>query len=156
MTLGEFADVFAMLAKQLRATDADQADIECYFKALADLEIEFVQMAAERLSQTAEWFPKTSEWRQAARLIEHQRVNLQRSLLQNRAERLCLACDDTGWAVNPRTNRAARCDCQELRRLEVLGRRPMPQLLEAAPDPVEEPKREALMTAVRQAVRGVR
>lgn len=127
MTLAEFSQLFAVLALQLRATDADEATIRSYYEALKHLEFEYVQMAAKQLAQTAEWFPKTSEWREATARIEHERREYQRALLRKMPSPLCLACEDTGWD-RTEDDRVHRCSCRELRRLELLGRRPWPQL----------------------------
>lgn len=128
MTLREFSEVFAPLAIQLRATDADEATIRGYYRAMSDLELEFVAMAAERLAKTAEWFPKTSEWRSACAAVVRERIEQQRALLRDLPEPLCAACRDTGWEhVGAGVK---RCGCQQLRRLEVLGRRPWPMLPE--------------------------
>lgn len=135
MTLEQFADIFALLAVQLRQTDADEVTIRAYFKALQDIEPELLAMAATRLADTAEWFPKTSEWREAAARIERERTDELAARLRKLPKPLCSACDDTGWA---RVGEGvSKCDCRTLRRLEVLGRRPMPALPEGespAPD----------------------
>jgi hypothetical protein len=131
MTLPEFTPVFALLATQLRATDADEITIRSYFESMKDLEIELVAMAADRLARTAEWFPKTSEWREAVARVEHSRIEAQRAVLRNLKEPLCAACLDTGWALTDNA-RAKRCDCMRLRRMEILGRQPFPQLPEAS------------------------
>jgi hypothetical protein len=44
---------------------------------------------------------------------------------------LCAGCEDTGWA-RLEDDRVKPCDCRRLRRLEILGRRPMPELTEGA------------------------
>lgn len=137
MTLPEFADVFATLATQLRATDADETTIRSYYQALKDLELELVAAAAQRLSKSAEWFPKTSEWRLAVERVWADRVQEQRALLRNAKEPLCAACDDTGWArvssveKGQPVTRVRRCACVDERYDELLGRRPMPRLLPA-------------------------
>src|SRR5438132_2265035 len=127
MTLVQFQEMFAKLAIQLRQTDGDEATIRSYYKALSDLEPEFVAMAAERLSKTAEWFPKTSEWCAMAKQIERERQDQLKATLRNRSAPLCTACDDTGWRGKGESQ-VTPCECRELRRLEVLGRRPMPAL----------------------------
>lgn len=127
MTLVEFGNVFALLAVQLRATDADEATIRGYYEALKHLELEFVQMAATELAQSAEWFPKTSEWREMTAKVEYNRLEAQRALLRKLPTPLCLACSDTGWDRSD-DDRVHRCACLKLRRLELLGRRPWPEL----------------------------
>lgn len=145
MNWEQFSKIFALLAIQLRATDADEATARAYFAGLKDLEPEFVAMAAEKLARTAEWFPKTSEWRAACATVARERTELQRTLLRNLREPLCLACADTGWeqvgaGVKP-------CACLRQRRLEVLGRRPWPAL-PSAPEPMDaDPERVAAMIA---------
>ncbi len=124
-----FAGVMARLALALRDKDPDSAQMRTYFEALKDLEVDFLSAAADRLVRTAEWFPKTSEWRAAAVAIERERTDDLTARLRSLPMRLCLVCDDTGWAPAAE-NRVKRCDCQTLRRLEILGRRPMPQLPE--------------------------
>lgn len=148
-----FLQSFNRLVIALRDKEPDTATLRVYFDALRDCDIEFIVAAAERL-MNAEWFPKTSEWKGAARAIEHERMDQQRAVLRKLPTPLCRACDDTGWAMGG-DNRASRCDCQEMRRLEVLGRRPMPQLLPSAPEP--DPAQVARVDAlVAQAVRGLR
>jgi hypothetical protein len=126
MTLSEFSKVFALLALQLRDTDADEATIRGYFEALKDLESEFLQMAATRLAKNAKWFPKTSEWRALTLKIEAERIDQQRAVRRDLPEHLCLSCDDTGWELVE--GRVRPCDCAKLRRLEVLGRKSLPAL----------------------------
>ena len=86
-----------------------------------------------------------------ARLIEHERTTLQRAIIQNLPERLCLGCDDTGWAWDPATNCVSRCRCATLRRLEVLGRRPMPRLVERSEVPLDP----ALLETVRERLKAM-
>jgi hypothetical protein len=128
MTMETFAPMFVELATQLRATDADELAIRTYFNALHDVEAEFLQMAAEHLARTAQWFPKTSEWRTAALTIAYQRQQHLRDILRRLPQPLCQWCEDTGWAPVPDTNRVMKCDCTTLRWQEILGRRPWPQL----------------------------
>lgn len=135
MTLQEYAPMFALLAVQLRATDADEPTVRAYFRALEDLEPEFVGEAARILARRVDedgksWFPKSAEWRAAAMKVEADRIEAQRALLRKLPVPLCLACDDTGWescgdGVRP-------CACRSVRRAEVLGRRPWPALPEAS------------------------
>jgi hypothetical protein len=73
VTLPAFAEIFALLAVQLRQTDADEALIRGHHEGLQDLEPELLKAAAARLARTAEWFPKTSEWRAAAEAIRRER-----------------------------------------------------------------------------------
>lgn len=135
MTLQEFSTVFALLAVQLRFTDADEATIRAYFQALEDIEPEFVQMAAKKMAlrggslaeNNPHWFPKTSEFREFALTIERDRTAELKARLRALPTPLCLNCDDTGWDRKSDDDRVTRCECQRLRRLEILGRRPMPE-----------------------------
>lgn len=141
MTLSDFASVFAVLAVQLRATDADEITIKSYYEPLKDLELEFVQMAAVEMAKQGgshgdnpHWFPKSSEWRALAWKVERDRIAEQREILRKLPAPLCQACDDTGWDRSD-DDRVHRCDCRTLRRLEVLGRRPMPALPASSSEP---------------------
>ncbi len=127
MTFEQFSEIFALLAVQLREHEADEMTMRGYFAALKDLEPEFVSMAAMKIAKTADWFPKTSEWRTAALVLEAKRVTEQRHAMQRMPQPLCAACDDTGW-MRGDDNRVRRCPCVEDRREELLGRRLMPKL----------------------------
>lgn len=136
MTLEAFAKIFALLAVQLRQTDADEATIRAYYESLKDIEPEFLAWAAKKLATSAEWFPKTSEWREAATAVERDRIIAQKALLLKLVEPLCVACRDTGWELLPRYPEAVRrCACQQQRWREILGRAPWPEL----PEHVEKP-----------------
>ncbi len=159
MTFAQFTEIFALLAVQLRCTDADEATIRAYFQALQDIEPELVALAAQRLGRTAlnsqgeAWFPKAPEWRAMARTIEAERSDALRAVLRKRPTPLCSACDDTGWEpVQDSKDQAVRpCACQKTRRLEVLGRRPWPQLVEPfEADPGQE---DRVMEAVSKLVK---
>lgn len=130
MTIQEFTNVFAELATQLRQSDADEHMLRSYFKAMKDLETPFVLMAADRLAKTTTWFPKTSEWIDMAGVVEQERIAQQQSVIRARLRAgeppLCGDCDDTGWTHGEKG--VAKCACRQMRRLEVIGRRPMPQL----------------------------
>ena len=142
MTWEPFASIFAVLALQLQKSDADEAMARAYFLALKGLELELVAMAAQRMGQqggasgrSPHWFPKSSEWKALALKIEEERgaaVSQRiRDYHQLAHAPLCLDCEDTGWIVNESQGASARwrhCHCRQLRRLEVLGRRPMPSL----------------------------
>lgn len=136
MTFEQFAPVFATLAIQLRAQDVDAGTARGYFIVLKDLEPEFVALASDRLAKGAAlndhgqaWFPKAPEWRALARKIELERTDELRARLRKLQAPLCSLCEDTGWRlVVDLPRRVASCDCRSLRRLEVLGRRPMPAL----------------------------
>jgi hypothetical protein len=130
----EFANIFALLAVQLRQTDSDEAVIRGYYEGLQDLEPELLKAAAARLSRTAEWFPKTSEWRAAAEAIRRERLEAQRELLRKAPRPLCSVCDDTSWesvdvVEKGRPLRCVRpCTCRAQRRQELLGHVPLPAL----------------------------
>lgn len=137
VTLKAFAAVFSVLAVQLRFTDADEAVIRAYYEALKDLEPEFVALAAQRLGKGSSvnergeaWFPKAPEWRQLAGKIEGERWAALQAVIRKLSTPLCLTCEDTGWEMitDRQSTRWRHCSCRSLRRLEVLGRRPMPQL----------------------------
>lgn len=144
MTLEEFADVFAVLAIQLRQTDADEATIRAYFEPLKALEIATVRLAAERLSREAEWFPKTSEWLTMVSRIRYERRQALDAVLRRLSMPLCEACRDTGMALGT-DNRARRCRCQDQREREVAGIRPLPAL-----PPAEFPEDPASVAMLEQ------
>lgn len=143
MTWDQFASMFALLALQLQKSDADEVMARAYFRALKGLELELVAMAAQRMatqggslcSENRHWFPKASEWRVLALKIEGERAAEVAQRVRDYHKRahapLCLECEDTGWIANTGQGASARwrfCGCRTLRRLEVLGRRPMPAL----------------------------
>lgn len=125
-----FLQALGRLAVALREKEPDVVQMRVYFDALRAYEIELVAAAAERL-MSGQWFPKAPEWLAQTVKLEHERLEEQRSVLRKLPSPLCLACDDTGFARDEATNRVTRCSCRELRRLEILGRRPMPCLPEA-------------------------
>lgn len=121
-----FAQAMNRLCIATRESEPDAIKMRVYYEALKALEIEFVVAAASALETGAEWFPKAKEWRDVAIKVERERTEDQRAFLRKLPSPLCLACNDTGWA-----NRGAgvvKCDCARQRRLELLGRRPMPAL----------------------------
>lgn len=154
MTLPEFANIFGILALQLRCTDADEAMIRAYFAVLKDLDLELVQLAAQQFASqpgdNGAWFPKTAEWKAAARKIATERMAVIQETVRKRRllqQPLCLACEDTGWMRHD-DDRMHRCACSEQRRLEAIGRRPLPALpsgTEPADDPVAAEKIHALV-----------
>jgi len=146
-----FVQAISRLVVALREPEPDGVLLRTYFAALHDVEIEFLLAAADRLIGHAQWFPKTSEWRAEAARVEKERVEAQRELLRKLPAPLCLECLDSGWredasapvkvlkafqrnregtveAVSVAPGRAPvrRCECQKLRRLELLGRLPSP------------------------------
>lgn len=149
-----FAQAFSGLCFALREKEPDAVQMRTYFKALDDFDVELVAAAAERMAASAEWFPKAPEWRACVVKIETERIALQRDVIRKRRiagePPLCAACDDTGFTENE-AHRFRRCDCRDMRRLEILGRRPMPALPETGPIVNNEPK---LLAAVKDAVKG--
>jgi hypothetical protein len=132
-----FARVLGQLAVGLRASDVDAAVARVYFDTLRDVPIEFITAGAARLLHASTWFPKPAEWRQAAADVERERRTAQQDVVRRLPQPLCASCGDTGWlqvgagqTVKGYTSahRAQPCDCVELRRLELLGHRPMPTL----------------------------
>jgi hypothetical protein len=132
-----FLQAFSRLCVSLREKEPDAVQLRVYFKALSEVDLELVMMAAEHLEKHAQWFPKTSEWIDAAKHIEQTRIEQQRQAIRSRLVAgiapLCLVCVDTGW--EPVANGVKRCACQHARRLEILGRRPLPELPAAKPEP---------------------
>lgn len=139
MTLPEFSQLFAVLAIQLGKSDADEATIRAYFKAMDDLDVELVALAADSMAkrggsvdaENPHWFPKASEWRARVEWVEQRRTDELRARLRKLPAPMCQSCADTGWRLDEADNRVYRCECLRLRRLEILGRRPMPALPEA-------------------------
>jgi hypothetical protein len=140
----EFTNIFALLAVQLRQTDADGALMRGYREGLQDLEPELLKAAAERLGRTAEWFPTTSEWRTAAEAIRRERIETQREHLRKAPRPFCSVCDDTSWeAVDAveqgrPVRRVKPCRCRAQRRRELLGQVPLPALPPATEPPGPE------------------
>lgn len=131
-----FVAAFGGLCLALREKEPDASQLRVYFAALKDLDVELVVAAAEQLVKHGAgdraWFPKAPEWRDAAEAVERQRYDEQRGRIRERMRAglppLCQACNDTGWERREEKNASVRCDCRKLRRLEILGRRPMPEL----------------------------
>lgn len=139
MTLEEFADIFAVLALQLHATDADVATIKAYHPAMQDLDVELVAEAAKRLARQVNedgkaWFPKSAEWRREVARVKTEWQEQQRALLRRLPTPLCRHCDDTGWRKEWTTGRFRPCDCRTERYQELLGRVPLPKQLTGRKD----------------------
>jgi hypothetical protein len=149
-----FAQAMGRLCIALREKEPDAVQIRTYFAALGGLEVELVVAAADRIASTAEWFPKVPEWRSMTAKVERERLELQAEAIRKRRMAgeppLCAECQDTGFASTD-GQRFAHCGCRKLRRLEILGRRPMPALPEAHESVNNEPK---LLAAVKDAVKG--
>lgn len=125
-----FAQAFNRLCVALREKEPDAVQMRVYFEGLKALELEFIVAAGDALAMSAAWFPKLPEWRAAAAKVETDRVDQQRAILRKLKEPLCRQCDDHGWARNA-AGAVSPCACRHERRLEVLGRRPMPLLPES-------------------------
>jgi hypothetical protein len=137
MTFEEFWPVYSVLAIQLHATDADEPTAKAMFAGMQDLEPELVAEAAKRLGRAVNadgesWFPKLGEWRVAAVKVEREWQEQQRQLLRRLPAPLCPRCHDTQWK-RMSTGKVRRCECAELRRLELLGRQPLPKQLMGQP-----------------------
>ena len=126
-----FLEVTKQLALALREPALDTPQLRVYFAALRDLEIELVARAAKDLSTAAKYFPKPAEWRAAALAIDARLRREQQELIRKlhlQGIELCSSCGDRLFVENPETNRCRPCACKELRRQELLGRRPWPAL----------------------------
>ncbi len=126
-----FDQAINRLCVALRSPALDVAEKRVYFEKLKALEIEFVAMAADQLADTLKFFPKTSEWREAALKVERDRRTAQIEFLRNLPEPLCVTCGDTTWAPVKDGPAVRPCACRPMRRLELLGRRPLPMLPES-------------------------
>jgi hypothetical protein len=92
-----FAQAFNVLAVATRLGPADPTMQRIYFEGLKDLELGPVADAAGALAKSAKFFPKVSEWRDAARI---QTVATLKALGDGREtpwQDECGACSDTGW-----------------------------------------------------------
>lgn len=63
------------VATRLPADQADSASQRVYFDALSDLPIESLEAAAVKLAKSAQWFPKVSEWREAAKAFKRDELS---------------------------------------------------------------------------------
>jgi len=103
MSYADFANVFAVLALQLRATDADEAMVRAYYDVLKNFTLESVQRSAQALARETDrrFFPTTAEWATAAG--EARTSALRQHLLTSREEPWqveCELCEDTGWRLS--------------------------------------------------------
>jgi hypothetical protein len=92
-----FVQAFNRLAVATRLADSDATMQRVYFDGLSDLDIDAVEGAAALLAKSAQWFPKVSEWRDAARIAQ---VATIKALPPGRDvpwEDECGACGDSGW-----------------------------------------------------------
>lgn len=130
MTYAQFAEVFAILAMQLRAGDTTDVTIQAYYKILRDVNLELVKLAAEYIARNEQYFPKTSEWLDRTRRLYFERHEQQRELIQRlhrQGKELCESCSDTGWRREQGTSSVKPCECVNIRRDELLGRRALPE-----------------------------
>lgn len=131
-----FLQAINRLAVALREKDLDLPQMQVYFEALADLPVELVTEAGRRLEQTAQWFPKPSEWREAVALLLRERLEAQRDWLRKAPRPLCATCEDTGWEAlalvekGAPVRRVKPCGCRAQRRAELLGTVAVPELPE--------------------------
>ena len=130
MTIEQFTNIYAVLALQLQASDTDTPSIRAYYRVLKDFEPALLQLAAEQLAATSTWFPKSSEWLKTALVIKQERRTKQQHAIQQlhrQGIELCEQCSDTGW-LRDANGRASQCPCQDVRRAEILGVKPLPAL----------------------------
>lgn len=95
---GEFGEIFAVLAIQLRWQDADEGSMQSYFDALKDISDALLKRSAHQLANEPgrRFFPTTGEWREAAlRLEADDRRRVMSGVRDWKIE--CTACDDSGW-----------------------------------------------------------
>jgi hypothetical protein len=97
----EFAQAFNILAVSTRLPtgEADAAMQEIYWRGLEDLPVDVVALAAESLSKASQWFPKVSEWREAATELRLQQVLRLPPGREEPWQHECEACQDGGWEV---------------------------------------------------------
>lgn len=126
-----FAVIVKDLADALRET-LDRGEVDVYFRGLKPYDIEFVTAAAGQLASQAgehggSYFPRLPEWvAMVNQVVYLRKTQMQRHLddLHRHGQVLCLACEDTKFSRVEGTDRVERCACQDLRQLELLGRRP--------------------------------
>jgi len=100
MTELEFGKVFAILATQLRWTDADEMAVRSYYEALKGETLDTVKASAQKFAQEAgrRFFPTTAEWCEVAR---HTATETLRKALPAAREQPwrhdCGECEDTGF-----------------------------------------------------------
>lgn len=142
-----FVQAMATLCLAFRENEPDAPMLRVYFLGLKDLDVELVTGSVPTLVAGQKFFPKPAEWRAAAVQLERQNseaLTARIRELHKRGIELCAACADTGWDRTD-DDRVMLCECRGLRRLEVLGRRPMPLL---PPDPKQLPSVEAQVDEV--------
>ena len=130
MTIEQFAAIYSVLGLQLQAADPSIVAVRAYYRVLQQIEPALLQLAAEQLAATARWFPKSSEWLRAALAIQQARRASQRDTIRQLHRRgidLCDSCRDTGWVCDA-ADRVSPCPCQDVRRAEIVGAKPLPAL----------------------------
>jgi hypothetical protein len=85
------------VACRLSAKEADPSMQLIYFQGLQDLSIEAVAAGAQILEKSAQWFPKVSEWRSAAKIQHIAHIKALPPGREAPWEDECGACADTGW-----------------------------------------------------------
>lgn len=93
-----FMQAFNVMAKRLRASDIDEADLHTYFSALSHFPIWAIEQGADALAleRGRRFFPTTAEW---AEKIEHAIERRLREIAQGEREWkvYCESCQDSGW-----------------------------------------------------------
>jgi hypothetical protein len=108
---------FLALAERLAQTLQATVGADTYedlFASLKPFRLEAVQDAAETLRDTARYFPRPVEWREAAETSEL--TFIKRAIQPARREPWhcdCTACDDTGWQTLSCTGDDERCPCRK-------------------------------------------
>jgi len=97
-------------------TKLDTPTIELYFRALMDVPIELLEVAAIPLVQAARFFPKVAEWRIACDKVLDARdhaalgTGTQLQLGGDVGDGRCPTCDGTGWVhIEQECAREWRC-----------------------------------------------
>jgi len=94
-----FKQAFNRLAVAVRlpADQADAAMQRIFFEGLSEFSIEAVTAAGQQLEQSAQFFPKVAEWREAARIAQVAFVKALPPGRETPWESECPVCDDSGW-----------------------------------------------------------
>lgn len=100
MTEREFGTVFAVLAMQLRWTDADEMAVRSYYQALQGVSLDALKASAQQFAQESgrRFFPTSAEWFEAAQHVTTE--SLRKALPPAREEPWvhdCRDCEDTGF-----------------------------------------------------------
>lgn len=130
MTIEQFSALYSVLGLQLQSADPSIVAVRAYYRVLQNIDPALLQLAAEQLAATARWFPKSSEWLKAAVAIRQARLLSQQEMirqLHRRGIELCERCRDTGW-ISDAADRVSPCPCQDMRRAEIVGAKPLPIL----------------------------